>query len=350
MFMLMLFALMLPATAGAAVKLTTTTTLPGVTPERALSYLATPRRWPEVVLSSWSVEGDGVDEPFQAGQSVKEIFGLPPVLPLEVEWTCTGADERSLFFSSPDGLAGVAKDCRMDFVATEDGDGGTSVTLAMSYEPLSPLATLAQPVLALDNAIALKVTLPAKLSPLGSTDPIAGPLVAVARRTGLLPAAEEDGWTGEPTAWAESDSLAQRLSELTQQFAGGFKQFAAEAVAGEYDAAAVDASIDEAIGSTGGVTVFAFGSCPFCKKAKELLDGKGAAYTWVLLDERDDGAAVRAQLGRRTGRTSVPSVWIASNYVGGLNDGLDDVRSPGLAPLDRRGELDAMLQAAGALA
>lgn len=79
----------------------------------------------------------------------------------------------------------------------------------------------------------------------------------------------------------------------------------------------------------------------FCKKAKELLDEKGAPYAVVELDEIADGAARRARLGAKTGRTSVPSVWISGEYVGGLNDG------PGLAVLDRAGELDAKLAAAG---
>lgn len=331
----------------AAVSLTTTSALPGIAPSRAIEYVATPQHWPDLVLSSWSVRGDGVDRPFSPGQSVDEIFGLPPILPLEVKWTCSAADETSLTFDAPDGLAGVASDCQMAFSAASDGAGGSTLTLVMSYEPLSPLATLAQPVLAIDNAIALKLALPSKLTPLGSADPIAGPLVALARRTGLLPAQEADGWTGEPTAWAESDSPAQRLSVLTQRWLGGFKQFAAEAVAGEFDAAAADAELDAAI-AAGGCVVFAFGSCPFCKKAKALLDAKGAAYEWVLLDERADGAALRARLGTRTGRTSVPSVWIGEEYLGGLNDGLDEAR-PGLAPLERSGLLDERLRAAGAL-
>ena len=333
------------AAAAAPIRLVTTASLPGIAPERCVDYIATPSNWPELVLSSWSVRGDGVDQPFQPGQSVDEIFGLPPVLPLEVSWTCSAADASSLVFDAPKGLSGVASNCKMAFTVVPDGADGSNVELVMSYEPLSPLAVVAQPVLAIDNAIALKLNLPAKLAPLGSSDPIAGPLVALARRTGVLPAAEADGWTGEPTAWAEADSTAQQLSELTQKYLGSFKQFTAELVAGEFDVAAVDAALDDAIGGAEGVTVFAFSSCPFCKKARALLDSKGAQYDWVLLDERDDGAALRARLGKRTGRTSVPSVWIGQDYVGGLNDGC-----PGLVPLDRRGELETRLRAAGALA
>ena len=345
-------AVLLLANVASAVRLVTTTSLPGVDPASALRYLATPGHWPDIVLSSWAVVGSDVDAPMQVGESVDEVFGLPPLLPLEVRWTCTASDDTSLVFDSPSGLDGVAKNCRMEFSAAPEGDG-SSVELAMSYEPLNLLAELATPVLALDNAIALKLTLPSKIggksaSPLGTADPIAGPLVAFSRSVGLLPAEEADGWTGEPTAWAESDSIAQRLSEWTQSSLGGFKQFAAEAVAGEYDAEAVDGTLDEQI-NAGGVVVYAFASCPFCKKAKELLDAKSASYTWLLLDDREDGAAIRARLGARTGRTSVPSVWMDGAYCGGLNDGLGEA-SPGLVPLEERGELDARLRAAGAIA
>mmetsp|Transcript_24054 Transcript_24054/g.79952 ORF Transcript_24054/g.79952 Transcript_24054/m.79952 type:complete len:82 (-) Transcript_24054:1556-1801(-) len=81
----------------------------------------------------------------------------------------------------------------MDFVAEKDGAGGALLRLAMSYEPLSPLANAAVPLLTLDNAIALKLLLPARLRPPGSSDPAGGPLAALARRAGLLP--DQDGKT-----------------------------------------------------------------------------------------------------------------------------------------------------------
>ena len=58
----------------------------------------------------------------------------------------------------------------------------------------------------------------------------------------------------------------------------------------------------------------------------------------------DAVATVNARLGERTGRTSVPAIWIGGEHVGGLNDG-----DPGLVPLDIAGGLDAKLRAAGAL-
>ena len=60
-------------------------------------------------------------------------------------------------------------------------------------------------------------------SPLGTKDPIAGPLVAAARATGVLPEEEDDGWTGEPSAWADEDSFTQKLSGFTQTYLAGFR-------------------------------------------------------------------------------------------------------------------------------
>ena len=63
--------------------------------------------------------------------------------------------------------------------------------------------------------------------------------------------------------------------------------------------------------------------------------GDGARYCRRFLsDERDDGNQLRAVLGRRTKRTSVPSIFIDGVYIGGMNDG-----SPGLGPLAERSSL-----------
>ena len=67
-----------------------------------------------------------------------------------------------------------------------------------------------------------------------------------------------------------------------------------------------------------------------------------ATYSVLELDLDEEGAALRARLGRRTGRTSVPSVWIGGEYYGGLNDG------PGLVPLEAEGLLEPKLRACGA--
>jgi len=71
----------------------------------------------------------------------------------------------------------------------------------------------------------------------------------------------------------------------------------------------------------------------------------GALYKEVQLDRESDGAQIRQELKKRTGRTSVPSIWIDGAYVGGLNDG----GMGGLATLAKSGELQGLLVKAGAL-
>ena len=84
--------------------------------------------------------------------------------------------------------------------------------------------------------------------------------------------------------------------------------------------------------------------CPFCKKAKAILDDTGAKYTALELDTMGaEGKAMRAELAKLTGRTSMPNVWIGGVGVGGCNDG------PGVATLAKQGELLPKLKAVGAV-
>ena len=74
--------------------------------------------------------------------------------------------------------------------------------------------------------------------------------------------------------------------------------------------------------------------CPFCTRAKKLLDGKGAGY-----DEYDItlGGPKRAEmLQRANGRSTVPQVFIDGRHIGGSDD---------LAALDASGGLDPLLSA-----
>lgn len=153
---------------------------------------------------------------------------------------------------------------------------------------------------------------------------------------------DEKGRNGEPMEWSESESFANRFSTMVASNSLGyqFKQFVADIVAGnDYDKEAVNARIDSFIAEHP-VAMFSFTTCPFCRRAKDLLDEKGIPYKAIELDELEGnvGNEIRASLGRKTGRTSVPSIFIGGNYIGGCNDG------PGLLPLEKSGELDRMLQ------
>lgn len=138
--------------------------------------------------------------------------------------------------------------------------------------------------------------------------------------------------------WSEKDSVANKFSEFVAQYGYAFKQWVADIVAGEYDQQATKSEIDDFITSNE-VAMFSFTTCPFCRRAKDALDERGVTYKSIELDELkgNEGNAIRAELGRRTKRTSVPSIFVRGQYIGGCNDG------PGLLPLMESGEFDRML-------
>jgi glutaredoxin 3 len=75
------------------------------------------------------------------------------------------------------------------------------------------------------------------------------------------------------------------------------------------------------------------GTCPFCVAAQRLLDSKGVSWTEVsLLSEPQR----RDEMIERSGRRTVPQIFIGDHHVGGFDD---------LKALDRSGKLDALLGA-----
>jgi glutaredoxin 3 len=71
--------------------------------------------------------------------------------------------------------------------------------------------------------------------------------------------------------------------------------------------------------------------CPYCTRARRLFEGKGVAFTEIDVDEVE---GARAEMQRRSGRTSVPQIFVGDRHLGGF----DDTRA-----LDQRGELDPLL-------
>jgi glutaredoxin 3 len=75
--------------------------------------------------------------------------------------------------------------------------------------------------------------------------------------------------------------------------------------------------------------------CPYCWRAKQLLESKGVDYTEVAVDA---GGSLREQMIQRAnGRTTVPQIFIGENHIGGCDD---------LIALERMGRLDPLLDAA----
>lgn len=79
------------------------------------------------------------------------------------------------------------------------------------------------------------------------------------------------------------------------------------------------------------VVIYCSQWCPYCTRAKQLLDSKGVAYEEISVDGKPD---VRAAMAQKAGRTSVPQIWIGEHHVGGCDD---------LFALERGGKLDALL-------
>uniref|UniRef100_A0A7S2L2T4 Glutaredoxin domain-containing protein n=1 Tax=Skeletonema marinoi TaxID=267567 RepID=A0A7S2L2T4_9STRA len=159
---------------------------------------------------------------------------------------------------------------------------------------------------------------------------------------------DDRGRNGEPMEWAEENSFANKFSTIVASNDIGyrFKQSVADLVAGDYDKASTKESIEDFISSTP-VAMYSFTTCPFCRKAKDLLEEQNIPYSAIELDLLDGnkGNEIRAELGKITRRTSVPSIFIDGTYIGGCNDG-----NPGLLPLARDAErFNSMLKKAGAI-
>ncbi len=82
------------------------------------------------------------------------------------------------------------------------------------------------------------------------------------------------------------------------------------------------------------MVVYTSGWCPYCQRALALLANKGAEFTTI---DVDDDAKLRAQMIERSGRRTVPQIFIGDRHVGGCDD---------LLGLDGSGELDRLLQGA----
>ena len=72
--------------------------------------------------------------------------------------------------------------------------------------------------------------------------------------------------------------------------------------------------------------------CGFCARARRLFTEKGVAFTDIDVSGKPE---LRREMEQRSGRYTVPQIWIGSTHVGGCDD---------LYALERAGKLDALLQ------
>ena len=82
------------------------------------------------------------------------------------------------------------------------------------------------------------------------------------------------------------------------------------------------------------VVMYSTGVCPFCLQAERLLRAKGVAEIEKIRVDLDPPR--REEMIQRTGRRTVPQIYVGERHVGGYDD---------LAALDRAGGLDPLLAA-----
>lgn len=81
------------------------------------------------------------------------------------------------------------------------------------------------------------------------------------------------------------------------------------------------------------VTIYTKAYCPYCVRAKSVLDNKGVAYQEIRIDEQPE---LRPQMiERAAGRSTVPQIFIGEQHIGGCDD---------MLALDAAGKLDPLLQ------
>ncbi len=81
------------------------------------------------------------------------------------------------------------------------------------------------------------------------------------------------------------------------------------------------------------IVIYCSGFCPYCERARALLERKGVTFEEVRIDQEPER---RAEMEERAGgRTSVPQIFFGDRHIGGFDD---------MAALENAGELDALLK------
>jgi len=80
------------------------------------------------------------------------------------------------------------------------------------------------------------------------------------------------------------------------------------------------------------VTIYTKSYCPYCHRAKALLDRKGIAYDEI---EVAHDPALQAEMMERSQRRTVPQIFFGDRHIGGSDD---------LQALESNGELDRLLE------
>ena len=82
------------------------------------------------------------------------------------------------------------------------------------------------------------------------------------------------------------------------------------------------------------VTLYTTRFCPYCVRAKAVLDQKGVNYREIAVDN-DPG--LRREMVTLSGATAVPQIWVGEEHIGGCDE---------MLLLERQGRLDGLIERA----
>lgn len=81
------------------------------------------------------------------------------------------------------------------------------------------------------------------------------------------------------------------------------------------------------------VVIYSTAQCPYCVQAKQLLEQKNVSFEEIRIDKNPEKAD---EMIKRSGRKTVPQIFINDHHVGGCDD---------LYAANKSGELDSLLNA-----
>ncbi len=81
------------------------------------------------------------------------------------------------------------------------------------------------------------------------------------------------------------------------------------------------------------IEIYTWSMCPFCIRAKALLNKKGVEFTEYCIDGDEEAREIMAQ--RANGSRSLPQIFINDRHIGGCDD---------IHALERSGQLDDLLE------
>jgi glutaredoxin 3 len=82
------------------------------------------------------------------------------------------------------------------------------------------------------------------------------------------------------------------------------------------------------------ITLYTTRFCPYCVRARQVLDEKGVTYQDKDVDTKP---GLRQEMMERSGRRTVPQIWIGEQHIGGFDD---------MWLLERQGQLDELIAGA----